>query len=87
MVFKHTADLLQQKERQLAELEGKSIQAVQMVQSTMDNLLSVNSSIKATMDEIDTYVQRLNDTRNSLSSTHSKNERIMQNFSKLLCVE
>jgi len=87
MIFKRTADLLQEKERQLAELEGKSIQAVQMVQSTMDNLLSVNSSIKATMDEIDTYVQRLNDTRNSLSSTHSKNERIMQNFSKLLCIE
>lgn len=87
MIFRQTADLLKEKEKQLHELEGRSVHAVQMVQSTMDNLSSVNDSIKATIDEIDAYVQRLNDTRNGLGHTYSKNERIMQNFSKLLCVE
>lgn len=32
-------------------------------------------------------MQRLNDTRSSLSTTHDKNEKIMQNFAKLLCVD
>ena len=45
------------------------------------------SDIQTTMDEIDTYMQRLNDTRSSLSTTHDKNEKIMQNFAKLLCVD
>ena len=61
--------------------------AVQMVQNTIDNLQAVNSDIQTTMDEIDTYMQRLNDTRSSLSTTHDKNEKIMQNFAKLLCVD
>ena len=65
----------------------ESAYAVQMVQNTIDNLQAVNSDIQTTMDEIDTYMQRLNDTRSSLSTTHDKNEKIMQNFAKLLCVD
>ena len=77
MAFKKTKqealDLLQEKEKRLAELTEESAYAVQMVQNTID--------------EIDTYMQRLNDTRSSLSTTHDKNEKIMQNFAKLLCVD
>ena len=80
-------DLLQEKEKRLAELTEESAYAVQMVQNTIDNLQAVNSDIQTTMDEIDTYVQRLNDTRSSLSTTHDKKEKIMQNFAKLLCVD
>lgn len=80
-------DLLQEKEKRLAELTEESAYAVQMVQNTIDNLQAVNSDIQTTMDEIDTYMQRLNDTRSSLSTTHDKNEKIMQNFAKLLCVD
>lgn len=47
------------------------------------NLTSVNDSIKQTVEEIDTYVQRLSETRDCLNTTHDKNERIMQNFAKL----
>ena len=89
MAFKKTKqealDLLQ--EKRLAELTEESAYAVQMVQNTIDNLQAVNSDIQTTMDEIDTYMQRLNDTRSSLSTTHDKNEKIMQNFAKLLCVD
>lgn len=91
MAFKKTKqealDLLQGKEKRLAELTEESAYAVQMVQNTIDNLQAVNSDIQTTMDEIDTYMQRLNDTRSSLSTTHDKNEKIMQNFAKLLCVD
>lgn len=91
MAFKktkqETLDLLQEKEKRLAELTEESAYAVQMVQNTIDNLQAVNSDIQTTMDEIDTYMQRLSDTRSSLSTTHDKNEKIMQNFAKLLCVD
>lgn len=91
MAFKKTKqealDLLQEKEKRLVELTEESAYAVQMVQNTIDNLQAVNSDIQTTMDEIDTYMQRLNDTRSSLSTTHDKNEKIMQNFAKLLCVD
>lgn len=91
MAFKKTKqealDLLQEKEKRLTELTEESAYAVQMVQNTIDNLQAVNSDIQTTMDEIDTYMQRLNDTRSSLSTTHDKNEKIMQNFAKLLCVD
>ena len=78
---------MKEKEKRLAELTEESAYAVQMVQNTIDNLQAVNSDIQTTMDEIDTYMQRLNDTRSSLSTTHDKNEKIMQNFAKLLCVD
>ena len=91
MAFRKTKqevlDLLQEKEKRLAELTEETAYAVQMVQNTIDNLQAVNSDIQTTVDEIDTYMQRLNDTRSSLSTTHDKNEKIMQNFAKLLCVD
>lgn len=61
MAFKKTKqealDLLQEKEKRLAELTEESAYAVQMVQNTIDNLQVVNSDIQTTMDEIDTYIQ------------------------------
>lgn len=80
-------DLLAEKERKLAELNARSENAVTMVQRTIENLAAVNGNIQSTMEEIDTYMQRLTTTRNSLESTHTKNEKIMQNFSKLLGIE
>lgn len=60
MAFKKTKqealDLLQEKEKRLAELTEESAYAVQMVQNTIDNLQAVNSDIQTTMDEIDTYM-------------------------------
>lgn len=54
MAFKKTLDLLQEKEKRLAELTSQSESAVEMVRKTMDNLTSVNDSIKQTVEEIDT---------------------------------
>lgn len=89
MVFKRkqTLDLLQKKEAHLAELMTRSDSALKMVHDTIDNLAVVNQDIETTMDEIDTYLQRLNDTRSSLDVTRDKNQKIMQNFSQLLCID
>lgn len=89
MVFKkkEAMDLLQEKEVRLAELSLRSDSAVQMVQSTINNLAIVNQDIEEAMSEIDTYLQRLNETRASLDSTHGKNQKVMQNFSQLLCLD
>lgn len=58
MTLRKTQDLLQEKEKQLAELASKSASAIQLVQTTIDNLQTVNSDIQATMEEIDTYAER-----------------------------
>lgn len=47
----------------------------------------VNAEIEATMTEIDAYVQKLTQTREGLSATHSKNQQIVRNFKSLLCEE
>lgn len=82
-----TLDLLQEKERRLAELMKDSANAVQTVQHTIDDLDLINQNIESTIGEIDAYLQRLNETKESLDSTYNKNQKIMQNFSSLLCIE
>lgn len=82
-----TMDLLQEKEAQLALQTKRSELAVQSVKKSIDDLGQVNSDIQKTMEEIDTYLLRLADTRKGLAATRNKNERVMQNFSKLLCLD
>ena len=56
MAFKKTKqealDLLQEKEKRLAELTEESAYAVQMVQNTIDNLQAVNSDIQTTGNDL-----------------------------------
>lgn len=84
---KKITDVLQIKEARLAELNQMSSDAVQAVRASMDSLGGVNAEIEATMTEIDAYVQRLTQTRDGLSATHSKNQQIVRNFKSLLCEE
>lgn len=82
-----TMDLLQEKEAQLALQTKRSELAVQSVKKSIDDLEQVNGDIQKAMEEIDTYLLRLTDTRKGLAATRNKNERVMQNFSKLLCLD
>lgn len=84
---KKVLDLLQEKEAKLEELTVCSNSAIKMVQDTISNLERVNEDIENTMNEIDTYLKRLSETRSGLDSTRGKNQQIMQNFSKLLCID
>lgn len=80
-------DVLQVKEAALAALQDESSHALSMVKMTIENLEAVNADINRTREEIDTYMNRMAATRDGLSDTYAKNEQIMQNFKKLLCME
>ena len=62
MAFKKTKqealDLLQEKEKRLAELTEESAYAVQMVQNTIDNLQAVNSDIQTILQYVETDIIR-----------------------------
>ena len=80
---KHTLDLIQEKEARLCSLKDKSSMAIQLV----SDLDTVNQEIAETVDEINEYISRLADTRDGLDVTRNRNQKIMQNFEKLLCVD
>ena len=84
---KHTLDLIQEKEARLCSLKDKSSMAIQLVQQTVSDLDTVNQEIAETVDEINEYISRLADTRDGLDVTRNRNQKIMQNFEKLLCVD
>lgn len=79
--------ILAQKEAELVTLSQRSVNAVQAVRSAIDNLTAINNGIETTVTEIDTYQQRLADTRSGLNARHQKNQQIVQNFKSLLCEE
>ena len=80
-------DLLQEKVSQLKALNEKSVFAVQVVQNAIDDLAAVNSGIKEAVSDIDAYIVSLNETRGSLRDRYDRNEKVMQNFTKLLSVD
>lgn len=84
---KKTLDFLQKKEDYLNELVSQSDLALRVVLSTIDDLDTINQNIDSTITEIDTYLKQLSDTRKNLFITKDKNQKVMQNFSKLLCLD
>ena len=84
---KKTLDFLQKKEDYLNELVSQSDLALRVVLSTIEDLGTINQNIDSTITEVDTYLKQLNDTRRNLFITKDKNQKIMQNFSKLLCLD
>lgn len=79
--------ILEQKEAELVALNVQSASAIQLVQNTIDGLSETNAQIQAKIEEIDAIQKRFSDARGGLEATYSKNERIMQNFKTMLCVE
>ena len=80
-------DTLEQQEAALELLNQQSMNAIQMFSAAATTLENVNAKIDTTMQEIDAYQKRLAETRVGLNATREKNQRIMQNFKNLLCVE
>lgn len=79
--------ILEQKEAELVALNVQSASAIQLVQNTIDGLSETNAQIRAKIEEIDVIQKRFSDARGGLEATYGKNERIMQNFKAMLCVE
>lgn len=85
--MKKKHNILEQKEAELVALNNKSESAIQLVQATIDGLDRTNSQIQTKIEEIDEIQRRFSNTRDGLEATYNKNQKIMQNFKTLLCVE
>ena len=84
---KNPIDVLSEKNSKLNELKTQADVAVGIVTSTISNLELINQEYDDTIDEIDSYVAQLNETRESMSKNRKYNTAIIANFSKLLEVE
>lgn len=79
-----TKDVLQQKQKELAECQKMFGAAISIVTSTVQNLNQINDQIKTKVEEIEEYQNQLNTTKAGLEDTKRKNERIIKNFNALL---
>lgn len=85
--MKKKHNILEQKEAELVALSNKSDSAIQLVRATIDGLDRTNSQIQTKIEEIDEIQRRFSNTRDGLEATYNKNQKIMQNFKTLLCIE
>lgn len=85
--MKKKPNILEQKESELVALNNKSDSAIQLVRATIDGLDRTNSQIQTKIEEIDEIQRRFSSTRDGLEATYNKNQKIMQNFKTLLCIE
>lgn len=80
-------NILEQKEAELVSLNMQSASAVQLVQNTIDGLDRTNSQIKEKIDEIEMIQRQFSDIQSGLESTYNRNNKIMQNFKAMLCID
>ena len=79
-------DVLQQKQKELAECQEQCGAAISIVTSTIRNLNQINEQIDTKVKEIEEYQNQLDTTKSGLEDTKKKNERIIKNFNALLDV-
>lgn len=82
-----TVDVLKEKEARLSSLAKQSLDAVTMVSRTIESLQGVNNEISSAIEEIATYQARLDETKDGLVTTQSKNGKIISNFKVLLEID
>lgn len=80
-------NILEQKEAELVSLNMQSVSAVQLVQNTIDGLDRTNSQIKEKIDEIELIQRQFSDIQSGLESTFNRNNKIMQNFKAMPCID
>lgn len=80
-------NILEQKEAELVSLNMQSASAVQLVQNTIDGLDRTNSQIKEKIDEIKLIQRQFSDIQSGLEVTFNRNNKIMQNFKAMLCID
>lgn len=81
-----TKDVLQQKQKELADCQKQFGTAISIVTSTVQNLSQINEQIQTKVQEIEEYQSQLDTTKAGLKDTQKKNERIIKNFNALLDV-
>lgn len=81
-----TKDVLQQKQKELADCQKQFSAAISIVTSMVQKLTHINEEIQAKVQEIEEYQSQLNTTKVGLEDTQKKNERIIKNFNALINV-
>ncbi len=79
-----TKNIIETKQRKLEELRVKSSRALDIVTSTINQLLNVNEEIAANISEICEVKEKLQSTEDDLNKTKVHNERIIDKFKTLI---
>lgn len=77
-------DFIASKQEELIALNEESGRAIDLVTSTINNLMGVNEKIDKAITEIAEAKSRLNSTETELSDRRLRNAKIVANFQKIL---
>lgn len=80
-------DIISEKERKLHQLQADAESSVDIVMRAISGLELVNQEIEDTKSEIDEYISRLTEQRDTLVHNQKRNCVVIKNFSKLLAVD
>lgn len=80
-------DIISEKEKKLHQLQSDAEGAVDIVTRAISGLELVNQEIEDTKAEIDEYISRLTEQRDTLIHNQKRNSVVIKNFSKLLSAE
>ena len=80
-------DIISEKEKKLHQLQSDAEGAVDIVTRAISGLELVNQEIEDTKSEIDEYISRLTEQRDTLINNQKRNAAVIKNFSKLLSAE
>ena len=81
---KHNPDFLDGNLRRMNDLEEQARLSVDIITTTINTLTTINEQRVATIQDIDEYIENLNNVRNQLDTKKSHDAIIISNFSKLL---
>jgi uncharacterized coiled-coil DUF342 family protein len=76
--------IIEEQKSRLAALEKKSVNALNVVTSTIRSLDEVNSEIDGVINTISEYRAELDATQSQLGNTKNKNLRILNKFKSLI---
>lgn len=77
-------DVIEQNQKTLRELEDESSKALDVVNSTINKLSTINEKIDATIDEIAEQKAKLQSTEVELNKTKVHNDKIIDKFRSLI---
>lgn len=77
-------DFIASKQEELIALNEESGRAIDLVTSTINNLMGVNEKIDKAIAEISDAKKKLDNTENELSDRRLHNAKIVANFQKIL---
>lgn len=80
-------DVISENETKLHQLQSDADDAVDVIAHAISGLELVNQEIEDTKSEIDEYISRLTEQRDTLIHSHGRNCVMIKNFSKLLAVD